>query len=99
MEQEGVPHAPDGRGFATYDADFRKHHASTFASSGKAYADYEPAYRYGYTLSTDPRYRGQKWPRFEAQARQEWETAHPGKPWKQYRDAIYYGWDTCRTRS
>jgi uncharacterized protein (TIGR02271 family) len=98
VEQEGASHAPDGRGFETYDADFRKHHASTFASSGMAYADYEPAYRYGYTLGTDPRYRGQKWPMLEDTARQEWETTRAGKPWKQYRDAIYHGWNTSRVR-
>jgi uncharacterized protein (TIGR02271 family) len=84
--------------FATYDADFRKHHASNFAKSGMAYADYEPAYRYGHTLGTDPRYRSHKWETLEADARQEWETQH-GKPWAQYRDAIYYGWNRCRTQA
>jgi stress response protein YsnF len=98
VEEEGASHASDRRGFETYDADFRKHHTSTFASSGKAYADYEPAYRYGYTLSTDPRYRSHKWPQLEAEAQQEWEARH-GKTWQQYRDAVYYGWNRNRTRS
>jgi uncharacterized protein (TIGR02271 family) len=98
VEEEGASHASDRRGFETYDADFRKHHTSTFASSGKAYADYEPAYRYGYTLSTDPRYRGHKWPQLESEAQREWEARH-GKTWQQYRDAVYYGWNRYRTRS
>jgi stress response protein YsnF len=98
VEQDGMSHATDEHGFETYDADFRKHHASTFASSGMAYTDYEPAYRYGYTLSADPRYRSYKWPKLEAEARREWEARH-GSTWQQYRDAVHYGWNRCRTQS
>jgi stress response protein YsnF len=98
VEQEGASPATDRHGFETYDADFRKHHASTFANSGMAYADYEPAYRYGYTLSSDPRYRSHKWPKLEAEARQEWEARH-GNTWQQFRDAIYYAWNKQHMRS
>jgi uncharacterized protein (TIGR02271 family) len=98
VDDKGTLRATDGGSFATYDADFRKHHASNFAKSGTAYADYEPAYRYGYTLGTDPRYRSHKWDTLEAEARQEWETRH-GKSWAQYRDAIHYGWNRYRTQA
>ena len=33
--------------FATYTNDFRKHHITAVSTSGVAYAEYEPAYRYG----------------------------------------------------
>jgi uncharacterized protein (TIGR02271 family) len=98
VDEKGTPRTTAGHDFATYDADFRKHHTSHFAKSGMAYTDYEPAYRYGYTLGTDPRYRGHKWETLEADARQEWETRH-GKPWAQYRDAIHYGWNRCRAQA
>ena len=44
--------------FATYDPMFRKHYATAFAGRGAAYTEYEPAYRYGYELRTNERYRG-----------------------------------------
>jgi hypothetical protein len=98
VDEKGAPRATAGHDLATYEADFRKHHTSHFAKSGMAYTDYEPAYRYGYTLGTDPRYRGHKWETLEADALQEWETRH-GKPWGQYRDAIHYGWSRCRAQA
>jgi stress response protein YsnF len=98
VDEKGASRTADGYDFATYDADFRKHHTSNFSKSGMAYADYEPAYRYGYTLGTDPRYRGHEWATLEADARRDWETRH-GKPWEQYRDAIHYGWNRCRPRA
>jgi stress response protein YsnF len=98
VDENVASRTADRYDFATYDADFRKHHTSNFSKSGMAYADYEPAYRYGYTLGTDPRYRGHEWATLEADARREWETRH-GKPWEQYRDAIHYGWNRCRTQT
>jgi uncharacterized protein (TIGR02271 family) len=99
VDEKDTPRATDMGGFTVHDADFRKHHASHFAKSGMAYTDYEPAYRYGYTLGTDPRYHGHKWDTLEAEARRDWETRHHGKSWAEYRDAIHYGWNRCRTRT
>jgi uncharacterized protein (TIGR02271 family) len=98
VDQEGTQSATRVAGIETYDADFRQHHTSTFASSGGAYADYEPAYRYGYTLGTEERYRGRDWSALESDAQRDWETRHTGT-WDRYKDAIRYGWEKVRTRS
>lgn len=98
VDQEGTRSATRVGGIETYDADFRQHHTSTFASSGGAYADYEPAYRYGYTLGTEERYRGRDWSALESDARRDWEARHTGT-WDRYKDAIRYGWEKVRTRS
>ena len=37
---------------------YRTHYAAAFADKGGAYTDYEPAYRYGYEVRTNERYRG-----------------------------------------
>lgn len=82
---------PGTQGFAAYTADFRTHHATTFAGSGTAYEDYAPAYRFGYELGTQARYRGRDWATLETDAHRDWETQRPGT-WEQCKDAIRYGW-------
>jgi uncharacterized protein (TIGR02271 family) len=98
VDQEGTRSATGVAGIDTYEADFRQHHTSTFASSGGAYADYEPAYRYGYTLGSEERYRGRDWSALESDARRDWEARQVGT-WDRYKDAIRYGWEKVRTRS
>jgi uncharacterized protein (TIGR02271 family) len=85
------------RDFATYAPDWRQHHEATFLSRG-AYADYEPAYRYGYELAGDVRYRGRDWAALEAEARRDWESRQAGT-WEQFKDAIRYGWDKVRIQA
>lgn len=85
------------RDFATYAPDWRQHYGTTFMNRG-AYADYEPAYRYGYDLAGNERYRGRDWAALEADARRDWESRHAGT-WEQFKDAIRYGWDKVRART
>jgi uncharacterized protein (TIGR02271 family) len=90
--------APAPQGFAAYDTTFREHYTTTFATSGAAYPDYEPAYRYGYELGTNERYRGRDWAALEADARRDWEARHPNT-WERFKDAVRYGWNRVRTRT
>jgi uncharacterized protein (TIGR02271 family) len=84
--------------FATYNDDFRQHCATAFAGKGVGYTEYEPAYRYGYELGTNERYRGRDWVVLEADARRDWEARHPNT-WERFKDAIRYGWDKVRART
>jgi uncharacterized protein (TIGR02271 family) len=84
--------------FTTYSDDFRKHYVTAFGDRGAAYTDYEPAYRYGYELGTNERYRGRDWTALEADARRDWEARHPSS-WERFKDAIRYGWDKVRART
>jgi len=86
------------QGFAAYDTSFREHYTTAFANSGAAYATYEPAYRYGYDLGTNERYRGREWAALEAEARRDWEARHPST-WERFKDAVRYGWNSVRTRT
>jgi uncharacterized protein (TIGR02271 family) len=79
--------------FATYDPMFRKHYATAFAGKGAAYTEYEPAYRYGYELRRNERYRGRDWAALEADARRDWEARHPST-WERFKDSIRYGWES-----
>ena len=78
--------------FAIYDPIFRKHYATAFAGKSAAYTEYEPAYRYGYELRRNERYRGRDWAALEADARHDWEARHPST-WERFKDAIRYGWE------
>jgi len=92
VDQADVTSTSNRREFKTYDADFRQHYNSTFGRSGVAYVEYEPAYRHGYTLGDDVRYRGRNWTEVESDARRDWEAQHKGT-WEQFKDAIRYGWN------
>jgi uncharacterized protein (TIGR02271 family) len=84
--------------FMAYDPIFRQHYATALAGKGAAYTEYEPAYRYGYELSTNERYRGRDWAALEADARRDWEARHPST-WERFKDVIRYGWDKVRART
>jgi uncharacterized protein (TIGR02271 family) len=81
-----------------YASDFRTYYNQNLASSGLAYNDYDPAFRYGHSLANDSRYRGQDWATFERQARTDWESRQQG-PWDQFKDSIRYAWDKARGRA
>ena len=85
------------QGFEAYDATFREHYTTAFATSGAAYTAYEPAYRYGYELGTNERYRGRDWVALEADARRDWEARHP-RTWTRFHDAIRHAWEAVRGR-
>jgi uncharacterized protein (TIGR02271 family) len=97
-EQSKASRTMDRRDFTTYSDDFRKHYVTAFGDRGAAYTDYEPAYRYGYELGTNERYRGRDWAALEADARRDWEARHPSS-WERFKDAIRYGWDKVRART
>ena len=82
------------RRFEDYEADFQRHHR-TARPGPESYAHYAPAYRYGYTLATEPRYAGRDWPTIEAEARRDWEARHQGT-WDEFKDAVFYGWEHVR---
>lgn len=98
VDREGPSRGTAVPGFETYAAAFRQHHTTTFAGSGTAYTDYQPAYRYGYDLGTNARYHGRDWAALEADARRDWDARQPGT-WERFKEAIRHGWHTVRTRS
>jgi uncharacterized protein (TIGR02271 family) len=93
---ERVAAAPEGGSrFEDYEAQFQQHCRSGIAGRGLVYEHQAPAYRYGYALAIDPRYRGRDWAAVETDARQQWEEHHQGS-WAEAKDAVRYAWDTVR---
>jgi uncharacterized protein (TIGR02271 family) len=97
VEPLGAEHATTSRDLAAYERDFRTHATTAFASRGQAYEYWAPAYRYGYELAADPRYRDRDWAAIEAEGRRDWEQHHQGS-WEEFKEAIRYGWEKVRGR-
>jgi hypothetical protein len=84
------------RSYESFATDFQRHYDSAYASSGYAFNDFDAAYRYGYTLANDHRYRDYTdWYNLESQAREEWEQHHPNT-WDRFKDAVRESWMRVR---
>jgi uncharacterized protein (TIGR02271 family) len=82
--------------FDRYDAAFRSNWQQNYANSGYTYEQYQPAYRFGYTLANDPRYQGRDWNAIEADARRTWSQQYKDTPWENFKDAVRHGWQQVR---
>jgi hypothetical protein len=75
------------------DSDFRRHWQGAYGASGASYEDYAPAYRYGYQMAGQERYRNHRWGDVEPEVQQAWESGNAGHPWERVKEAIRYGWE------
>lgn len=78
------------------DSRFRSHYMTNYSSSGYPYDYYQPAYRFGYEMRQDPRYRDYDWDRFEMEGRHEWEHRGHKSTWDQIKDAVKHAWNDIR---
>jgi len=93
VEQMGGQRSGQASNYDMYDTNFRSHWQTNYGSSGQQYDRYQPAYRYGYTLANDERYRGRNWNEIESDVRRDWESRNQG-PWENFKDSIRYSWDS-----
>ncbi|MDB5869608.1 MAG: hypothetical protein JWP96_1940 [Polaromonas sp.] len=78
--------------------DYRSHYQANLASMGGTYEEYEPAYRYGSTLRSDPRYAGRAWEDVEMDAQRDWTSRNPGSTWERAKAATKHGWEAVTGR-
>jgi hypothetical protein len=77
--------------YSTYEPRFRMDYDRNFVSSGYDYVQFDPAYRYGYTLATDPKYTDYDWESLEPEAQAYWDKNYPGT-WDRVRNSIRDAW-------
>lgn len=94
VEVEHLPGAEDT--MLSGDDAYRQHFTSRYGDTGR-YEDYAPAYQYGATLATDPRYAGRDWDAFESDARADWEGRNPGSGWERFKEAVKHAWHRATT--
>jgi uncharacterized protein (TIGR02271 family) len=75
------------------DTYYRKHYASNYASAGKRYEDYAPAYGYGSSMARSEQYRGRRFDEAEPGLRSDWESRNAGSTWESIKAAVRHGWD------
>jgi hypothetical protein len=83
--------------YQSYEEDYRRHYEDTYPGTGYPYEQYEPAYRYGYDLARNPRYRNREWEELEPEAEMQWEERRGERTWEQSRAAVRYGYEAHRT--
>ena len=92
VTQTGSDQNQTANDLGRHENDWRNYYNAKLSNTGYTYNQYGPAYRYGYTLASDPRYRGKQWSAIESDARRAWEERNKGT-WEQFKDAIRYAWD------
>jgi uncharacterized protein (TIGR02271 family) len=93
-----VEHVGDVGDYTRYEPQFRRHYESTYGTSGLAFDDYSPAYRYGYQLANDTRYANRPWSEIESAVQRDWNDRYQrdGSAWDQVKDAVRHGWERVR---
>ena len=74
--------------FDTYANDFRNNWQTTYGSQGGRYEDYEPYYRYGYDLASNPQYQGRTWTDLESNIQRDWSARYPNSAWDRIRNSV-----------
>jgi Heat induced stress protein YflT domain len=69
---------------------FRMQHREDYPTD--SFDEFEPAYRYGWGLSRNERYRGRSWADIETDARRDWEQRYPNS-WERFKSAVRRGWE------
>ena len=76
-----------------FDEQFRDDFSTRYLPEDGAYEEFAPAYRHGYTLANDERYRGKDWAAAEPEIQRDWETRYPGGSWEKFKLAVRHGWE------
>jgi uncharacterized protein (TIGR02271 family) len=93
------------RGWEEVVPEFRQSWQTRYGSQGARWEDFEPAYRYGYEMSSDPRFTGREWMDVESEMRTGYGTWSQGRgfehdvnAWERHRDAVREGWERIRNQ-
>lgn len=81
--------------FTNYSDSFRNHFSTSMYANTYTYEQYEPAYRYGYDLATNNRYRERDWNEIESEAQRYWDERNPGT-WDRIRNAVRHAWEEVK---
>jgi len=77
--------------YSYYEQGFRTNYNTNYANSGYDYSVYDPAYRYGYNLATNPKYANKDWVDIEPDVHDYWDTNYPGT-WDRVKNSIRDAW-------
>lgn len=102
VDVEQIPGSAKGSaasGTAYDDTDFRRDFTSNYGSSGQAYENYAPSYRYGYDMASDPRYKGRSFDEVSPDLERDYAKRYPNSTWEKMKNSVRYGWDKVTGRA
>jgi len=80
------------------DEEARQHWSSHYSAAGRAYDEYDPAYRFGSQLAGGYNQDSSDWTQLEPEARRSWEAEHQGT-WENMKDAVRYAWERAKQKT
>ena len=93
------------RGWNDVMGDYRQRWQTRYGSTGGRWEDYEPGYRYGYEMGSDPRYQGRDWAAIEPELRRDYRGwadqrgyRYEENAWDRFKDAARESWEGARSR-
>jgi hypothetical protein len=81
-----------------YDRSFQADYRTRYGMTSYGYEYYQPAYRFGYDLANDPRYRASDWDSFEIDVRNDWEMRGSQGAWEDVKAAVRHAWRSVTGR-
>jgi uncharacterized protein (TIGR02271 family) len=77
-----------------FDGDFRRDFSTRYGSmKGADYDTYAPAYHYGLTSASDPRFKGRSWDDVQDTIKTDYMRQNPNSKWENAKGAVRYGWE------
>jgi uncharacterized protein (TIGR02271 family) len=75
---------------------YRSQWQQRYGSTGGRWEEYEPAYRYGYEMRSDPRFQGRRFEDIEPELRTEWGRRHAGSAWDRFKANVREAWEDVK---
>jgi len=79
--------------YGYYVDGFQRHFRDSEGPKKYDYNYYAAAYRYGYDLAADQRYKGKTWEEVQADARSGWESAGHTPLWEDVKEIVRHAWE------
>ena len=95
-ETAGAGAVASGVEWETFAPKFREHYDTAYASTDYNYDTYEPAYRYGYDMASDTRFRDRDYNAAEADLRRGYVDRHDEGLWEETKDAVRHAYNSMR---
>jgi uncharacterized protein (TIGR02271 family) len=95
VDVETIGSAESQANFSKFDKDFRTHYITASLGDDYSYEQAQPAYRYGFALASDPRYKGRDWNAIEGEVKRDWENNNKGT-WEQFKASVRHAWERAR---
>jgi len=94
LNQTGnVDVAGDSMDWDTYSPSYQSYWSKRYGSTGAAWTDWEPTYRFGHDSFYDARYRGRSWSDVEPDLHRDYGSRYGESAWEKAKDSLRDAWD------